>query len=91
MARNHKYVRLMLSEQEERELGRRWREEKDTRAMGRLVEHHMALVMRVCDKVVVLDFGRLLAVGAPAAIRNDPEVRKAYFGSMQLDAEARHG
>jgi RNA polymerase sigma-32 factor len=50
MAGNHKHVRPMLSEQEERELGRRWRDEKDTRAMGKLVEHHVALAGRIANE-----------------------------------------
>src|SRR5207245_2210965 len=39
-----------------------------------LVDHDMSLVMRVCDYVYVLDFGKLLARGQPAAIRGDPKV-----------------
>jgi branched-chain amino acid transport system ATP-binding protein len=46
-----------------------------------LVEHHMDLVMRVCEHVVVLDFGRVIAAGDPAAIRTDPAVAEAYLGS----------
>src|SRR5256885_11200232 len=45
-----------------------------------LVDHDMSLVMRVCDYVYVLDFGKLLARGRPEAIRSDPKVIAAYLG-----------
>ena len=56
-----------------------------------LVDHDMSLVMRVCDYVYVLDFGKLLAKGQPAAIRNDPKVIAAYLGeeSKKLTGEVR--
>ena len=53
-----------------------------------VVEHHMDLVMSACDRVVVLDFGRVIATGDPDAIREDPRVMEAYLGR---DAESDAG
>jgi branched-chain amino acid transport system ATP-binding protein len=45
-----------------------------------LVEHDMGVVMPLCDHVVVMDFGRVLAAGTPDEVRDHPDVRAAYLG-----------
>jgi branched-chain amino acid transport system ATP-binding protein len=45
-----------------------------------LVEHHMDLVMSTCDRLVVLNFGRVIATGSPAEIQENAEVTTAYLG-----------
>jgi branched-chain amino acid transport system ATP-binding protein len=54
-----------------------------------LVEHHMDLVMSVCDRLVVLNFGIVIAQGTPAAIRANPEVATAYLGDEVEDPRQR--
>ena len=45
-----------------------------------IVEHHMDLMMSVCDSLVVLDFGKVISRGSPQAIQADPAVTAAYLG-----------
>lgn len=69
-----------LSSDEMDELGTLIRSLAQGQTSVMLVEHHMDLVMSVCDRIVVLDFGKVIAHGTPDDIREDPAVLDAYLG-----------
>jgi len=65
------------------ELINRIRDEENVSIL--LIEHDMSLVMSLSDRIYVMDYGRMIAQGPPARIKNDPNVIKAYLGE-DLDA-----
>ena len=75
-----------LDDHESEELATLLRRLASDRGVGiLLVEHNVNLVMSVSDRVVALDFGRVIAQGAPERVRGDPAVVAAYLGTPAAD------
>ena len=79
-----------LDESELAELGRLIR---DLATEGSLVviEHHVDLMMSVCDSIVVLDFGKVIATGTPRQVQDNPAVTAAYLGTAEDQAPGAEG
>jgi branched-chain amino acid transport system permease protein len=77
-----------MDTRESEALGRRLRELADEGQSTLLIDHDMGLVLGICDRVVVLEFGRVIAAGAPEAVRRDPAVMAAYLGGAAESAAA---
>ncbi|MFI5368449.1 MAG: ABC transporter ATP-binding protein [Spirochaetia bacterium] len=54
-----------------------------------LVEHNMPLVMKLCERIQVLNYGQIIAEGTPEKVRGDPRVIESYLGQVEENADAR--
>ena len=70
-----------LDQRESEELGRHLRQIVDQGTPILLVDHDMGLVLEICDRVVVIEFGRVIGRGTPAEIRRNQRVVEAYLGA----------
>jgi len=79
-----------LDSSESRWLGERLRDARDAGTSILLVDHDMELVLTICDRVIVLDLGEVIAVGPPDVIRTDEKVISAYLGlpASEVDVTA---
>jgi len=72
---------------ESRWLGERLRAIRDAGTTVIMVDHDMGLVLDVCDRIVVLDLGKIVAVGTPPEIERNDVVKRAYLGTTHASAE----
>jgi branched-chain amino acid transport system ATP-binding protein len=69
-----------LDTHESEELGRRLRQIASGGTTTLLIDHDMGLVLTICDRITVLEFGQVIATGPPDEVRRDPRVVTAYLG-----------
>ena len=77
-----------LDTHESGELGRQLRQIADAGTATLLIDHDMGLVLTICDRIVVLEFGKVIAAGSPNEVRRDPLVVKAYLGGAAAEPSA---
>jgi branched-chain amino acid transport system ATP-binding protein len=77
-----------LDTRESDDLGQRLRQIADGGTTILLIDHDMGLVLNICDRIVVLEFGQVLAAGPPDTVRRDPRVVEAYLGGGAAKQEA---
>ena len=75
-----------LDTRESEDLGQRLRRIADAGTTTLLIDHDMGLVMTICDRIVVLEFGKVIAAGPPDEVRRDPRVVKAYLGGASAQS-----
>ncbi|NDZ95980.1 ATP-binding cassette domain-containing protein [Streptomyces sp. SID6673] len=68
-------------------LGHRLRAIRDAGTTIVMVDHDMELVLEVCDRIVVLDLGKRIAIGTPDEVRTNPQVTRAYLGATHSGKE----
>jgi branched-chain amino acid transport system permease protein len=74
-----------LDTHESETLGAHLRALADAGQSTLLIDHDMSLVLSICDRVIVLEFGELIAAGAPEAVQRDPSVIAAYLGGAEVE------